>query len=253
MLNEHAAEKRGREISMHTPNGEDAGTPYWSLAGLATGVRMSVAPLVGLAAFAAAFGTVAAHKGLTLFEATLMSALMFAGASQFVAVEIWTDPLNGTTIAMLAMVSAVINMRFVLMSASLRPWLGPLPAWQAYPALAVLVEPAWLVALRYRGEGGSDVAVYAGAGLVMWAVWIVATVPGYLLGELISDPKQFGLDLVLPSFFVAMLVPMWRGPKPAVAWAVAGATALIVAELLPGWWFIMAGAVAGSIAGGLSR
>jgi predicted branched-subunit amino acid permease len=44
---------------------------------------------------------------------------------------------------------------------------------------------------------------------------------------------------------------MWRGAKAAVPWAVAGATALVVAALVPGWWFIMAGAVAGSVTGGL--
>ena len=228
-----------------------AGAPYWSLAGLVKGVRLSLAALLALALFAAAFGTLAAQKGLTLLEAALMSALMFAGASQFVAMEIWTDPMTAATMTTLGLVTAVVNMRFLLMSASLRPWLGGLPAVQSYPALALLVEPAWLLAIRYRAEGGSDASVYAGAVIAMWVVWVAATIPGYLLGTLVSDPYRFGLDLVLPSFFIAMLVPMWRGPRLAIAWAVAGATALIVAELLPGWWFIMAGAVAGSIAGGL--
>jgi predicted branched-subunit amino acid permease len=72
-----------------------------------------------------------------------------------------------------------------------------------------------------------------------------------LLGARISDLERFGLDLVLPAFFIVMLIPMWRGPMAAVPWAVAGATALAVAALVPGWWFIIAGSVAGSVTGGL--
>jgi 4-azaleucine resistance transporter AzlC len=227
------------------------GAAHWSYAGLAQGVRQSLPALFGLAVFSATFGALAAKKGLSLIEATLMSALVYAGASQFVAMEIWTEPLTAGLIAIIGLVTTVVNMRFFLMSASLRPWLAELPSWQTYPALALLVEPAWLIAMRHRAEGGRDAAIYLGAGFAMWVVWVAATVPGYLLGARISDLERFGLDLVLPAFFIVMLIPMWRGPMAAVPWAVAGATALAVAALVPGWWFIIAGSVAGSVTGGL--
>ena len=54
----------------------------------------------------------------------------------------------------------------------------------------------------------------------------------------------------MPIFFAAMLIPLWRGPRRAAAWAVAGAVALLVQQFIAGWWFIVAGAVAGSVAGG---
>jgi len=46
-----------------------------------------------------------------------------------------------------------------------------------------------------------------------------------------------------------MLVPLWKGRRPAYAWAVAGAVALAVQSLVPGWWFIIAGSLAGALAG----
>ena len=55
----------------------------------------------------------------------------------------------------------------------------------------------------------------------------------------------------MPVFFAAMLIPLWRSPRRGAAWLVAGAVALAVQQLLGGWWFIVAGAVAGSVAGGL--
>jgi len=227
-----------------------AEAPYWTLPGLVEGAWRSTALLPGTAIFSLVFGTVAAQKGLSLVDTILMNALVFAGASQLVALEVWTNPLSLGTIASLALLAAIVNARFVLMGAALRPWLGSLPAWQVYPPLLLTTDATWIVGMRYRAEGKGDAAIYLGAGLAIWAVWVAAVVPGYLLGAFISDPKRYGIDLMLPIFFAAMLVQIWRGPRRAIGWAVAGVVALGAAQLVPGWWFIVIGAVAGSIAGG---
>ena len=111
------------------------------------------------------------------------------------------------------------------------------------------VDATWLIGMRYRGEGGSDATVYLGAGLALYAVWVAAAVPGYRLGALVTDPKRFGFDLVLIIFFAAMFVPLWRGVRRAIAWVVAGLVALAVSYVMPGWWFIVIGAIAGSMVG----
>jgi predicted branched-subunit amino acid permease len=233
-----------------TTHAKSAQAPYWSLPGLAEGVWRTAPLLPGTVVFALAFGTIAAQKGLTLTDAVLMNALVFAGAAQLVAIEVWTNPLTLGTIASLATLTAIVNARFVLMGASLRPWMGPLPAWQVYPPLLLTTDATWIVGMRYRAEGGADASIYAGAGLALWALWTAAVVPGYLLGAFIADPARFGFDLTLPIFFVAMLVGLWRGPRRAACWAIAGFVALGAAQLLSGWWFIVIGAVVGSIVGG---
>ena len=230
--------------------GDQAGTPYWSGAGFTEGVRFALPAMPVMALFGAAFGTFAAQKGLSLIEAALMSALMFAGASQFVAAEIWSDPKTVAGIIALVVITTTVNMRFVLIGAALHPWLGGLPAWQTYPALAVLTEPGWLIAMRYRAAGGADAAILLGSGVALWLVWIASTVAGYLGGALMADPARYGIDLVMPIFFTVLLVPLWRGPRSALPWIVAGATALLVVRLVPGSWYIIAGTVAGSVAGG---
>jgi predicted branched-subunit amino acid permease len=88
---------------------------------------------------------------------------------------------------------------------------------------------------------------------VLWVVWTLATVPGFLAGALVGEPRRYGLDLVLPIFFAAMLVPLWRGMRPALPWAAAGAVALLVQALVPGYLFILAGAIAGMAVGALIR
>src|SRR6185436_18142698 len=105
-------------------------------------------------------------------------ALVFAGAAQLVAIEVWTNPLTLGTIASLATLTAIVNARFVLMGASLRPWMGPLPAWQVYPPLLLTTDATWIVGMRYRAEGGADASIYAGAGITLWVVWVTAVIPG---------------------------------------------------------------------------
>ena len=234
------------------PDSRDA-LPRRRWGGFALGMRLSLPILLPLGLFGAAFGTVAAQKGLGLAEAVAMTAFVFAGASQFVAVEMWIHPLTISAVASIVLVTATVNMRFMLMSASLRPWLSDAPPWQRYPALFLMTDPGWLIGLRYRAEGGSDPAVFLGAGVAQWLIWVAAAIPGYLVGAELSDPARYGLDLIMPTFFAAMLVPLWRGARRALPWVVAGVAALVVAQLFEGWWFIIAGALAGSITAGLER
>ena len=228
------------------------GTPaaYWSVAGLAEGARLVLPAMPVMGLFAFAFGTFAVQKGLDLSVTTLMSAIMFAGASQFVEAEAWGTSQSLPGILTLVMFTAMVNLRFLLMSASMRPWLGGLPAWQSYPALAVLTEPGWLIGLRYRASGGADAAIVLGGGIAFWLIWVIGTQAGFLFGMFFSDPKRFGIDLVMPLFFIVVLVPLWRGPRRATPWAVAGIVALLAAEFIPGQWYIMAGAIAGCVTGG---
>src|SRR5215475_4855481 len=82
------------------------------------------------------------------------------------------------------------------------------------------------------------------------AAWLVATGAGYFVGSFITDPMKYGLDLVMPAFFAAMLVPLWTGPRRAWGWAGVGIVAVAVERLVPGWWFIAAGSIVGAVVGG---
>src|SRR3954470_18665088 len=200
---------------------KSAQAPYWSLPGLVEGAWRTAPLLPGTVVFAFAFGTIAAQKGLSLGDTVLMNALVFAGAAQLVAIEVWTNPMTLGTVASLAALTAIVNARFVLMGASLRPWMGALPAWQVYPPLLLTTDATWVVGMRYRTEGGGDASIYLGAGLAIWTAWVSALVPGYLLGAVIADPSRFGFDFLLPIFFAAILVQMWRGARRAVGWVIA--------------------------------
>ena len=226
---------------------------HWTREGLIQGAR-SVFPVVpGTLAFGMAFGALCAQKKFTLLEVQGFMGIVYGGMSQFVAVQSWPETLTASSIATLALLTLTVNIRFFLMSATFRSWFGTLPVWQAYPPLLLITDAGWLLSLRYRERGGSDASYFLGGGLMLYAAWFVAALPGFFLAEQLANPKIYGLDLVFPAFFAALLVPAWRGRSSALPWIVAGVVALIVQRLLPGWWFIIAGSLSGAISAGLMK
>ncbi len=224
---------------------------YWSRAAIVPGI-VAIGPMLpGTLAFGMAFGALCAQKHFSLAEVEVMMAFVYGGLSQFVAVQSWPDHLTVSSIATLALLTLTVNIRFSLMSASLRPWFGTLPRWQAYPPMLLVTDGGWLAATRYRDHGGADAWFFVGGALVLYLVWLVAAVPGYLLAEQLADPKKYGVDLAMPAFYAAMLVPAWKGFRPAIPWVIAGAVALVVHWLVPGWWFIIVGALSGAVSAGL--
>jgi predicted branched-subunit amino acid permease len=223
----------------------------FTVAGCMHGARLVVPLLPGVMAFASAFGTAAAQKGLTLAQALSMSAFVYAGASQMVTLELWRDAWSIPALLGVMAVTATVNARMILMGASIQPWLSGAPPLQNAINLFFLTDANWLIGTRYRAEGGTDLGVLFGAGIALWVVWVVATLPGFLAGALVTEPTRYGLDLVMPIFFSAMIVPLWKGFRPALPWAVAGLVALVVDALLPGYLFILAGALAGAATGAL--
>lgn len=226
--------------------------PILTRAGVIEGARLVLAVQPGAIFFAAAVGSLAAQKGLTLAETVSMYAFVFAGLSQFVALGSWPEVWTWGAVASLTLMTFTVNSRMILMGASLRPWLAPLPAAMVYPMLFINADANWLTAMRHRAEGGRDVGILLGGGLLIWVVWVIAAVPGYLIGALITNPRAIGLDLVVPAFFTAMLVPLWKKPAQTIGWLVAGLVSVAVWALVPGHWYVLAGAIAGSVAGGIA-
>ena len=102
-------------------------------------------------------------------------------------------------------------------------------------------------------QGGQDVGVFVGAALFMWVVWTLATVPGHMLGHLLTDPKRLAIDMVMPLTFAAMSVGLFRLKRDRLAWPVAAIVAVVTAQFVEGYWFIITGAIAGSLTAGALR
>jgi predicted branched-subunit amino acid permease len=218
--------------------------------GMLLGARLALPVMPGLVFYCMAFGAAAAHTGLSALEAVSMSGLVYAGAAQMLSLELWRDVWTPGALATVAIVTATVNARMILMGAAMQPWIRQLPpGWQAFN-LFFLTDANWLIGTRYHAEGGRDLGVLFGAGIAIWAVWVAATLPGYFTGALIHDPRVFAIDLVLPVFFAILIVPLWRGIRTSLLpWLAAAIVATLVQALVPGYAFIVAGAIAGALMG----
>jgi predicted branched-subunit amino acid permease len=98
-------------------------------------------------------------------------------------------------------------------------------------------------------RGGRDAAFLLGAGLTLYGFWVASTVLGRAAGDLSPLVERWGLDYLTTAFFVALLAGFWRGRGDALPWLIAGGIAAAAKAFLPGTWYIVLGALAGSLAG----
>lgn len=197
-------------------------------------------------AFGAAFGLAAVQKGLGPLESLLMSTLVFAGASQFAAIDMWGAEVS--VIPVMVVVFA-INSRHLLMGASLYPMLKDVSPAKRYGLMLLLTDANWAVSAQEYQSGRRNLEVILGGGLVLWLAWIVGTWLGVYFGGLLQDPKSLGMDMVLGCFLLAMALGGKKSPRVLVAWVLAAAASLAAWKWLPANTHVVAGALAGGLVG----
>lgn len=197
----------------------------------------------------ATFGVAARQAGLSATLATLMSATVFAGGSQFAALALLGPP---PVMWPLLLGTLAINSRLLLLGAALAPWLSRLPLWQRLGSVTVLSDANWAQAMRAYADGERDVGVLVGSGATMWIVWVVGTLFGALAAQAVPDVKRFGLDALLLGFFAAALTEGWRGRGDAPAAVGAAVTTVVVSALGVHEWSVLVGALGGAAVGAWS-
>jgi 4-azaleucine resistance transporter AzlC len=186
---------------------------------------------------------------MSALDVLLMSGLVFAGASQFVALESWAP----SDLPMLSIVitTAIVNLRMLLMTATLRPLTTHLPRWKALLAVYLVADENWAMTMGEVSKGRGTVGFLVGSGVCSWIAWTGSTLAGRLLGSVIDDPTRYGLDFAFTATFIALLLGMWKGKADLVPWLVAALVAIVSSRLIEGNWYIIIGGLAGSFAGAL--
>ncbi len=236
-------------MDISTPEQETARISF-TTAGALRGARKALPLVVSVFAVGVVFGVLARQAGLSPAESLLMSALVFAGASQFVALSLWTTPLP---VAVIVLTTLVVNLRHLLMGASLRPWFSRLSPFKAYGSAFFMVDESWALTMGDLTSGGRDTAFLLGSGAALFGSWVSATLVGVTAGAVLRDPAQWGLDFAITAAFIALLVGMWKGRSDLLPWTAAAVVALAASHWLPGKWYILLGAIAGSVMGVVRR
>lgn len=215
----------------------------FSLIGVRDGFISGLPLAIGVGGYGVVFGVVAGGNGLSVAEATLMSATVLAGAAQLLVAQLWTDPIP--VVAILT-TTLVVNLRYLLMGAALRPWFQHLSPSAAYGSIFFTADENWALTISELRSGNTRGAFLLGSGIAIWMFWIGATIVGVTAGEFLGAPEQYGLDFVVTAVFLTLAVSLWEGRESIQPWFIASAGALVTSRFFPGEWYILVGAFAGA-------
>jgi 4-azaleucine resistance transporter AzlC len=214
------------------------------------GARACVPVCISVAAYGIVWGMLAGQAGLSVLETALMSGLVFAGSAQFVALDLWS-PAASLPIGAIIMAALIVNLRYILLTATLRPLYYGKSIWRGALSMFLVSDENWAMTVGAMAKGGGSPAFLMGGGVLAYVCWMAATVGGRLLGSVIDDPTRYGLDFAFTATFLALLLAMWRGKSDLVPWLVAAASAILAAHFIPGSWHILVGGLTGSFAGAM--
>ncbi len=212
------------------------------------GARDMLPMLLGAIPFGIIFGSLAGAAGLNSWQTLGMSALVFAGSAQFIAISLLA---GGAGVAVVLLTTFVVNLRHALYSASLQPFVRHLATRWRMPLAFWLTDEAYAVVLqRYaRGDSGPYRHWYfLGAALAMYFNWLLCTLIGVLFGQAIPNIGDWGLDFAMLATFIGIVVPMLRS-QPQVAAALVAAAVALVCHDLPYKLGLMAAAASGIVVG----
>ena len=194
------------------------------------GVRAEIPLLIGGFPFGMIYGALALNAGLSTSAAQMMSSIVFAGSAQFVTTQLVHESAPGLV---MVLTIAVVNLRHMLYSASLAPYLASLSTrWKVLLGYLLTDEAYAPTAIHYEKEGITPSGHWflLGAGLALWTNWQISTGLGIFLGTAI--PESWSLDFALPLTFIAMVVPVLKN-RPAIAAAISAGAVALVAYSLP--------------------
>lgn len=192
------------------------------------GIRDQIPILLGVAPFGVIFGALAIASGIPPLEAQGFSLFVFAGSAQFIAVGLISDGIPPLIIVLTIL---VVNLRHLLYSASLAPFIQKLSSRWKFALAWLLTDEAFAMSsIRYRRDDTRDAHWYMlGTGLTLWVAWQCSTAVGIALGAHI--PKGWSLDFALPLIFIALLIPILTNRATVASSLVAGTLSVAMAGL----------------------
>ena len=189
------------------------------------GARAITPILMGVIPFAMIIGVVAVDSGLPATMGSAMSLIVYAGAAQFLIMQ-----LLGANSAwwVIALAAWNINLRFMLYSASLALHIKNLPLKWKVPLAYLISDQAYGVSIiEFDKDSGQHHKhwFYFGASLVMWMAFQTGTLIGALLGAQL--PESWSLDFAFPLMFTALLIPSIKNRFMLLAAVVSGVVAVL--------------------------
>jgi len=205
-------------------------------------IRASVSVALAVSAYGVSFGALAVASGLDVWQACVLSLLMFSGGSQFALIGVLASGGGAAGPAAIAS-AALLGLRNTLYSVRMGPIVGG-PWWRRMLAAPFTIDESAAVATAQPTLRGQRLGFWV-TGVGIYVGWNLTTLAGALLGDLVGDVRQYGLDAAAAAAFLGLLWPRLRTLQPVtVAIAAAVVAAVLVPAVPPGIPVLAAAAVA---------
>ncbi|TCK04185.1 AzlC family ABC transporter permease [Marinobacterium mangrovicola] len=189
------------------------------------GAKALLPLIAGVLPFGLVTGITATKQGFSTLETLGMTLLFFAGSAQLVALQLLRD---GVLPLIILLTVLVINLRFMMYSASIAPHIHSLPKPLKWVLSYMLSDQAYALSIvKFTSTPSTSHLPYffAGAALTMWLSWNVSVLLGVMLGT--GIPESWSLDFAIPLAFLAILVPAIKTSPNLAAAAVGGLVAVL--------------------------
>lgn len=201
------------------------------------GVRAALPLAPGPLLLGLSFGVLADAAGMGAVAATVMSATTFAGSAQFGAVTVLDA---GGTLAAAIAAAVFLNARYIAISVTVAS-IFPGGRARRLAESQLIVDESWALAGR---SGRFEWPILVGSGLFLYALWVVSTALGTVLGGALGDPNRLGLDAAFAALFLALLAPYLRNRRAVQAAGLAAVITLVLTPVAPAGVPIVAAAAA---------
>jgi len=204
---------------------------------LLAGARKSLPIVLGYLPLGFAYGALASMAGISLPLIVLMSLLVFAGGAQFISVSMLAA---GAGIASIVATVFLVNLRHLLMSASLATYLPGFPR-KFLPLLAFwLTDENYAVACCEFRESEKNHFYMLGLFGTAYGGWVAGSALGGLLGDFFTSASAaLTMEYALYAMFIFLLVIQCTERKLLFAACISGALSLLFYLTIPGSWYIM--------------
>lgn len=216
------------------------------------GMKDTFPLVVGAIPFGIIFGAVAVTTGFSAWGTMGLSALVFAGSAQFIAIGLVAQ---GVAPGFIVLTTFVVNLRHALYAASLSAHVKHLPQRWLGLLGCLLTDETYAVAIR-RFLRADDSPFkhwyYLGSAVFMYINWQVCTLIGIVTGQQLRGLGDLGLDYAMVITFVGIVVPFITTRPMLLSAVVAGAVSMLTADV-PNKMGLMIAAVCGIAAGVLAE
>jgi len=204
--------------------------------------REGLGVALATSAYGVSFGALAVASGLDVWQACVLSLVMFTGGSQFAFVGV--IGAGGLAAAPAAIASAsLLGVRNVAYAMRMAPVIGGSP-WRRAAAAQFTIDESTAVALAQTAPRARRLGFWV-TGIGIYVGWNLSTLLGALLGDLLGDPRAYGLDAAAAAAFLALLWPRLRQRQAIVVGVAAAVVATVLTPaLMPGLPVLIAAVVA---------